>query len=98
MIVDINVPDDLYQEAARIAQAKHVSIDEVLLSTFADHVRAWERLQQRAARGSREHFIAVLDKVVSSTDARTNNPALLPLVRRDRRRSSRPDAGIRTRP
>jgi hypothetical protein len=63
MIVNINVPDDLYQEASRIAQAKHVSIEDVLLSTFADHVRTWERLQQRAARGSRDHFLAVLDKV-----------------------------------
>jgi phosphohistidine phosphatase SixA len=63
MIVNIDVPDELYREAAQIAKAHNMSVEEVLLSTFADHVRTWERLQQRAARGNRDHFLAVLEKV-----------------------------------
>jgi hypothetical protein len=66
MIVNIDVPDDLYREAAQIAQANNMSVEEVLLSTFASHARTWERLQQRAARGSRDHFLAVLDKVANA--------------------------------
>jgi hypothetical protein len=31
--------------------------------SFAERLAAWERLQQRAARGSRERFLAVLEKV-----------------------------------
>jgi hypothetical protein len=32
-------------------------------SAFAAQLGAWERLQRRAARGSREKFLAVLDAV-----------------------------------
>jgi hypothetical protein len=63
MIMNINGPDDLYQEAARIAQARNISVEEVVLSVFAGYVRTWESRQQRAARGNRNHFLAVLDKV-----------------------------------
>lgn len=63
MIVKIDIPEALYQEAARIAQAQNLSVEEVLLSTFTSHVRTWQRLQERAARGNRDHFLAVLDKV-----------------------------------
>jgi len=63
VIVNINVPDELYREAEEIAKAQNTSVEEVLLSPFADHIRNWQRFQQRAARGSREHFLTVLDKV-----------------------------------
>ena len=63
MMVNIDVPDDLYLEAARIAQTQNMSVEEVFLATFADHVQTWTRLQQRAASGGRDHFVAVLDKV-----------------------------------
>jgi hypothetical protein len=45
------------------AKAQRVSVDEVFASAFAEQVSAWERLQQRAARGTREEFLAALDKV-----------------------------------
>lgn len=63
MSVNVSVPEELYKKAAEIAEARHVSVDEVFVSAFAEQVTQWERLQQRASRGRREKFLAVLDKV-----------------------------------
>ncbi len=63
MSVSVNVPDDVYQKAVAIAEAQQVSVGDVLASAFLEHLAAWDKLQQRAARGDREKFRAVLDKV-----------------------------------
>jgi hypothetical protein len=62
MSVNVSVPEELYKKAIAIAEAQHVSVDEVFASAFAEQLAGWERLQQRAALGSRERFLAVLDK------------------------------------
>lgn len=59
----ISVPEDLYRKASEIAQAEQMSVDEVFVSAFEQHLAAWKRLQERAARGNRDAFLAVLDKV-----------------------------------
>ncbi|MBV9498172.1 MAG: hypothetical protein JO138_02245 [Acidobacteriaceae bacterium] len=61
--MSVSIPEELYEKAAAIARAQNVSVDEVFASAFAEHLAAWERLKERAARGSREEFFAVLDKV-----------------------------------
>jgi hypothetical protein len=63
MSVSVNIPEDLYRQAREIAESQHLSVDDVVSSAFADQLAAWARLKQRAARGSRESFLAVLDKV-----------------------------------
>jgi hypothetical protein len=63
MSVSVSVPEELYQKAVEIARAQRVSVDEVFASAFAEHLSAWERLQQRAARGTRDKFLSVLDRV-----------------------------------
>jgi hypothetical protein len=63
MSVSVSIPEELYEKAAAIAKSQNMSVDEVFASAFAEHLAAWERLRQRAARGSREEFLAVLDKV-----------------------------------
>jgi hypothetical protein len=63
MSVSVSVPEELYQKAVEIARAQRVSVDEVFASAFAEQLSAWERLQQRAARGARDKFLAVLDRV-----------------------------------
>lgn len=63
MMLNIHVPEDLFQKAARIAAAENVTVDEVFAAAFAEQVAAWERLNQRASRGSRERFLAVMAKV-----------------------------------
>ena len=62
MSVKVSVPDDLYQKAVEIAKAHNVSVDEIFASAFAEQISVWERLQQRASRGSRDKFLAVLEK------------------------------------
>jgi len=68
----ISVPDELYRKASEIARAQHVSVDEVFASVFAEHLAAWERLQQRALRGDRDRFLSVLDKVPDVEPADTD--------------------------
>ena len=63
MSVSVSVPEELYKKAVEVAEAQHVSVDEVFASAFMEQVAAFERLRQRAARGDREKFLAVLDKV-----------------------------------
>jgi len=63
MTVSINIPENLYQRARDIAESQHLSVDEVISSAFAEHLAAWERLKERAARGRRDTFLRVLDKV-----------------------------------
>jgi hypothetical protein len=63
MSVSVSVPEELHKKAVEIAKAQRISVDEVFASAFVDQLAARERLQQRAARGSREKFLAVLDKV-----------------------------------
>jgi hypothetical protein len=63
MNVNVQVPEELYQKAVEIANEQHVSVDDLFASAFIEQLSAWERLQQRAARGSREKFLAVIDKV-----------------------------------
>jgi hypothetical protein len=59
----VNIPEELYRQAREIAESQHLSVDDVISSAFAEQLAAWERLKQRAARGSRESFLAVLNKV-----------------------------------
>ncbi len=63
MSTSVNIPEDLYQQAREIANAQHLSVDEVIASAFAEQLASWERLKQRAARGRRDAFVSVLDKV-----------------------------------
>jgi len=62
MTVSVSVPEELYKKAVAIAEVQHVSVDEVFVSAFAEQLAAWERLRERAARGNRDRFLAVLDK------------------------------------
>jgi len=63
MSVNVSIPDDLYKKAVEIANARQVSVDEVFASAFAEQLLAWERLRERATRGDRKKFSAVLDRV-----------------------------------
>ena len=63
MRVYINIPEELYDQARAIAEAQNIAVEDVFASTFADHFAAWQRLQERAARGDREKFLAVLERV-----------------------------------
>lgn len=63
MIVNLDIPNDIYDRASEIAQAQHLSVADVLATACSEHVAAWERLELRARCGDRERFEAVLAKV-----------------------------------
>jgi hypothetical protein len=59
----IRLPDDVYQRAAELAEADHVSVDRLVAAIVNERASAWARLQARAARGSLDKLHAVLAKV-----------------------------------
>ena len=63
MNVNIEIPQELYDQARSIAEAQSIPVDEVFASAFSKQLANWRRLQQWAARGSREDFLRVLDRV-----------------------------------
>jgi hypothetical protein len=69
MNLTINVSDELYQRAAEISVAEKVSIDELFASAFEDRLLEFERLKEKAARGSYEKFQRVMAKVPGAEPA-----------------------------
>lgn len=63
MSVSINIPEELYDQARAIAEARRIPVEEVFATAFAEQFSSWQGLQERAARGDRGKFLAVLDKV-----------------------------------
>ena len=74
MSVSVSVPEDLYKKAVEIANTLQVPVDEVFASAFAEQLAASNRLRQRADRGSRERFLAVLDKVADAEVEESDRP------------------------
>ena len=63
----ILLPDDVYEQAAALAERDHVSVDRLVAAPVNEHVSEWSRLQERAARGSLEKLKRVLAKVSDAT-------------------------------
>ncbi len=63
MSVSVNVPEELYRRAAEVAASENISVDELFASAFEERVLEFERLKERAARGSYEKFLRVMSKV-----------------------------------
>ncbi len=63
MTVNIELPNEVYAQAAAIAQSQQIDVAEVLLAACTEHFATWERLQQRAKRADRTKFLEVLAKV-----------------------------------
>ena len=63
MIVNVEVPKDIYDRASEIARSQSMSVADVFATACAEHVAAWERLESRAKRGDRTKFLEVLAKV-----------------------------------
>jgi len=62
----IQIPDDLYQRAAEMANTDQVSVDRLIVALVSEYVAEWTRLQSRASRGSLDKLKKVLDKVGDS--------------------------------
>jgi hypothetical protein len=59
----IQLPDEVYERAAKLAAEDHVSVDRLVAAIVNERASDWARLQERAARGSLDKFNAVLAKV-----------------------------------
>jgi metal-responsive CopG/Arc/MetJ family transcriptional regulator len=63
MSVSVNIPEELYRQASRIAAEENISVDELFASAFQERVLEFERLKEEAAHGSYEKFLRVMSKV-----------------------------------
>jgi hypothetical protein len=56
MSVSVNIPEDLYRQARESANSRHVSVDDVISSAFAEQLAAWQKLSterlEEAGKGS----------------------------------------------
>jgi hypothetical protein len=63
MNLTINIPEDLYESAKEIAANENISVEELFASAFEERVLEFERLKEKASRGSYEKFREVMAKV-----------------------------------
>ncbi|MGD0910425.1 MAG: hypothetical protein ABR928_00940 [Terracidiphilus sp.] len=66
---NIQLPDDIYQQAAQLAEQDHVSVDRFVAAVLNESARGWNRLKQRSERGSLERLREVLAKVSDTPPA-----------------------------
>jgi predicted P-loop ATPase/GTPase len=59
----VNVSEELYHRAAEIAARENISIEELLALAFEERVLEFERLKEKAAKGSYEKFRQVMSKI-----------------------------------
>jgi hypothetical protein len=60
---NIQLPDEVYQRAAELAEMDHVSVDRLVAALVNEKAGDWSKVQARAARGSIEKLKHVLSKV-----------------------------------
>jgi hypothetical protein len=63
MNMTVNVPEELYRRASEVAAAEHLSVDELFASAFEERILEFERLKEKALRGSYEKFLRVMAKL-----------------------------------
>lgn len=63
MIVNVEVPKDIYDKASEIARSQRMSVADVFATACAADITGWERLESRAKRGDRAKFLEVLERV-----------------------------------
>jgi hypothetical protein len=63
MNLTINIPEDLFQSAKLTAAAENVSVEELFAMAVEERILEFDRLKERAARGSYEKFRHVMAKV-----------------------------------
>lgn len=63
MNVRVSVPEELYRRAAEVAAAENVSVNDLFAAAFEERILEFERLKEKASRGSYEKFLRVMSKV-----------------------------------
>lgn len=66
MNLTIHVSEELYRRAREVAAQEQVSVEDLFASSFEERLLEFERLQERAAKGSYEKFLKVMAKIPAS--------------------------------
>ena len=66
MSVNVSIPEELYRRASEVAAAEGVSVDALFAAAFEERLLEFERLKDKASRGSYEKFRRVMAKVPAS--------------------------------
>jgi hypothetical protein len=64
--MSLRLPESLHEKVRELAEREGVSINQLVTTALAEKISALltqEYLEERAARGSREEYLRVLDKV-----------------------------------
>jgi len=64
--MSLRLPESLHEKVRELAEREGVSINQLVTTALAEKISALltqEYLQERAARGSREEYLRILDKV-----------------------------------
>ena len=65
MNVSVNVPEDLYRRATEVAAEENISVNDLFAFAFEERLLEFERLKEKASRGSYEKFLRVMSKVAA---------------------------------
>ena len=65
MTLNVTVPDTVYRQIAELAARQQVSMERIVAAALAEQLSGWSRVERMAELGSRERFLAALDKVPS---------------------------------
>jgi len=63
MNVNVSIPEELYRRAAEVAAEENVPVDDLFAAAFEERLLEFERLKEKASRGSYEKFLRVMSKV-----------------------------------
>jgi hypothetical protein len=63
MTLSVTIPDTMYRQIAALASRQQVSVERIVSAALTEQLSGWARVEQMAERGSRERFLAALDKV-----------------------------------
>lgn len=63
MTLSVTVPDNIYHQIAELAARQQVSVERIVAAALMEQLSGWAHVEQMVERGSREGFLAALDKV-----------------------------------
>lgn len=63
MTLNVTVSDTVYRQIAELAAQQQVSVERIVAAAIVEQLSGWSRVERMAELGSRERFLAALDKV-----------------------------------
>jgi hypothetical protein len=62
MNVSVNVPEELYRRATEVAAGENIPVDDLFAAAFEERLLKFERLKEKASRGSYQKYLRVMSK------------------------------------